>query len=793
MYCQIIINGVVQGIGFRPFVYNLAIEHKLVGFVLNRGDAGVEIQVKGSKEQIDSFIQDLDEKKPSLAKYDKFNTKFHKENIHHTLFENFRIAESTLARGNEGSYIPPDLPICDKCILEMGVDIRRKNYAFTSCVDCGPRYSVITSLPYDRPRTVMEDFPLCSKCLSEYTNPTDRRFHAQTTCCWDCGPQFKLLDKKGDLILSPENFRGNENEPSKLLNEGNIVAIKGIGGTHIACRTVIDDPIVKIRSWKGARGDKPFAVMSGSREAVNQYAYCSELEEKFLNSYIRPILLLDKREEYPLSKHIAPNLHNIGVLYPYAGIHVTLFETLKDPALVMTSGNPSNMPILIENEQIQRNLSDIADYFLLHDRKIYQRIDDSVLRLHSFNNQEYPLIIRRSRGYVPEPISIPMKKNFPPVLALGAEMHSVGAIGLGKRVFATQHIGHLSTLENIEFLQSSLNHMMSLLGIEDIHGIGGDLHPQFSSTTLGNQWASKYGTKFYQFQHHHAHLSALAIDAGVDIEETIICATLDGTGFGADGTIWGGEILMGNYSGYERVGHLEVLAIPGGDSAIKTPHRALLASLLSFLPPEEVTRNLNSMSWLKWITNLENYSFLLKSIKNQIDKPNLPPHHLTSSCGRVLDILSVMLGASRYRTYEGEPAIKLESFAKYGSQGSILDIDIPYHTKGNDSIEIKTSELILNVWNSLQQGGNRHSLAHAAEKALAKTIAQVSILQAEKHGINKIGLSGGVGYNQTIFTEFYKSLNDSDKKYTPIYHRQIPCGDGCISIGQIPLIQAKLI
>jgi hydrogenase maturation protein HypF len=786
------INGVVQGIGFRPFVYNLAIEHKLLGFVLNRGDAGVEIQVKGSKKQIQSFIRDLNDNKPSLAKYEEFITDFTETNSNQTLFENFHIAESTLTRGNEGSYIPPDLPICDKCIAEMGVEIRRKNYAFTSCVDCGPRYSVITSLPYDRPRTVMEEFPLCSKCLSEYTNPTDRRFHAQTTCCWDCGPRFKLIDNKGNLVLSPEEFRGNENQPSKLLNENNIIGIKGIGGTHIACRSLVDDPIVKIRMWKGARGDKPFAVMSPNRETVNQYAYCSELEEEYLRSYTRPILLLDKREEFPLSNQIAPNLHNIGVLFPYAGIHVTLFEAITDPALIMTSGNPSNMPILIDNEQIQRNLSEVVDYFLLHDRQIYQRIDDSVLRLHSFNNQNYPLIIRRSRGYVPEPISIPLKTSIPPVLALGAEMHTVGAIGLGKRIFATQHIGHLSTLENIEFLQSSLEHMMLLLGIENIHGIGGDLHPQFSSTALGNEWATKYETKFYQFQHHHAHLSALAIDAGIDADETIICATLDGTGYGADGTIWGGEILMGNYSGYERVGHLEVLAIPGGDLAIRQPHRAFLANLLSFLTPEEVTSNLKRISWLKWITKLENYSFLLKSIHDQIEKQNLPPHNLTSSCGRVLDILSVMLGASKYRSYEGEPAIKLESFAMSKNKDSKDDMRIPYNTLSNGSIEIKTSELILGVWNRLLRGKSRRLLAIASEKALARTIAQVSILQAEKHGISKIGLSGGVGYNQTIFSEFYNSLNEIDKRYTPIFHRQIPCGDGCISLGQIPLIQAKL-
>ncbi|MHA2156626.1 MAG: carbamoyltransferase HypF [Candidatus Hodarchaeales archaeon] len=793
MYCQIMINGVVQGIGFRPFVYNLAIRHKLVGFVLNRGDAGVEIQIKGSKGQILTFIDELQHLKPPLARYEKFDTNFDIASIDNAYLTKFQIAESTLTRGNEGSYIPPDLPICEKCINEMGFDQRRLNYPFTSCVDCGPRYSVISSLPYDRPRTVMEDFPLCSTCLGEYTNPTDRRFHAQTTCCWECGPQYRLLDNKGNIILSPEDFRRNVNIPSKLLNEGNIIAIKGIGGTHIACRTMLDDPILKIRDWKGARGEKPFAVMSKNQRTTQQFAHCSLLEANYLNSYIRPILLLDKNDQYTLSEYISPNLHNIGVLFPYAGIHVTLFHSINDPALVMTSGNPSNMPILIRNSQIQKNLSTVADYFLLHDRTIYQRIDDSVLRLHLLDNQEYPLIIRRSRGYVPEPISLPWKHNAPVVMALGAEMHTVGAIGIGKRVFPTQHIGHLSTLENIEFLKLSMKHMRSLLGIEKIQGIGGDLHPQFSSTTLGKEWSEKADVPFFQFQHHFAHLSALAIDAGVHPEETIICAALDGTGYGEDGTIWGGEILMGNYSNFERVAHLEVLSIPGGDLAIKQPHRAFLANLLSFMSSEEVTESIESLPWLKWITDSENYSLLLNSLSKQLKNHNISSHNLTSSCGRVLDILSVMLGVTKFRTYEGEPAIKLESFSKNKISNSELTLEIPYKKNSVGSIEIQTKELLQTVWYGMLEGKNKYLLAQAAERSLAKTIADVSILMAERHGREKIGMSGGVCYNQAIFSEFYRNIVSAGKKYTPIYHKQIPCGDGCISIGQVPLIQAKLI
>ncbi|MHA1972742.1 MAG: Sua5/YciO/YrdC/YwlC family protein, partial [Candidatus Hodarchaeales archaeon] len=415
MLCRIIINGVVQGIGFRPFVFNLALKYQLKGFVLNRGDAGVEIQAQGDRKTIESFIQDLKEKKPSLARYESFKVEYDPKNVEKSKFSSFEIAKSSEAKGSHG-YIPPDLPICDKCIEEMHTDPRRLNYPFTSCVDCGPRFTVITSLPYDRPRTVMDKFPFCPECLEDYTNPSDRRFHAQTTCCWNCGPRYFLLDKKGEIILDKHEFRTQWNLVTKLIDEGNIIAIKGIGGTHLACRTMLDDPILKLRSWKGARGEKPFAVMSPNISTVQSYAYCSQYQEEILKSLVRPIVLLDKKDPFLLSSLIAPDLHNIGVLLPYSGIHVLITENVSDPALIMTSGNVSNIPILINNEEIQKHLSNVADYILLHDREIYQRADDSVLRVHSIDGKTIPLKIRRSRGYVPEPVNLTWTGSTPTVL-----------------------------------------------------------------------------------------------------------------------------------------------------------------------------------------------------------------------------------------------------------------------------------------------------------------------------------------------------------------------------------------
>ncbi len=783
----------VQGIGFRPFVYNIALKHKLQGYVLNRGDAGVEILVKGSKSQIEDFVCYLKSHKPTLARYETFeieNNPSPSSLDHNT----FIIAPSSLSRGSSGSYIPPDLPICEKCVTEMKSDPRRVNYPFTSCVDCGPRYTVITSLPYDRPRTVMEEFPLCPDCLVEYKNPADRRFHAQTTCCWNCGPRYYLLDKFGNVIFDKEDFQNNWFDVARILDEGNIIAIKGIGGTHLASCTVNDDPILKLRQWKGARGDKPFAVMSSNLDRVRTFAECSPAEARLLQSLTRPILLLEKKQNFPLSPLISPGLHNIGVLLPYAGIHFLLSENITDPALIMTSGNPSNIPILIENEEIQQQLASVADYFLLHDRRIYQRADDSVMRYHMIHEAEYPLLIRRSRGYVPEPIQLPWASSNNTVLALGAEMYNVGVLGIGGRCFPTQHIGHMTTVENVDFFNSTIEHMKELLGIKSLDALGGDLHPQFLTTQKGQQLASENNIPFFQFQHHFAHLGALALDAKVDPQEKIICVALDGTGYGEDGTIWGGEILYGNYFEYKRLAHLEKQILLGGDQAVSQPYRVLLGILLSNSTLEEITAEFNKIPWLTWIPQTSNFPLVGKQLEKIILHRSSGGFHETSSCGRLLDAISVMLGAAKNRTYEGEPAIKLESFAEKAIEKSnSLEFNLPSIITAGGLVEIQTSPLIHNIWEYIHRNYQRKRIALAAEKAIARKFAEVALDLANKHGVSKIGMSGGVCYNRVIFTEFYEYISKYGDTNSIISHKRIPCGDGGIAIGQVPLIQAKLV
>ncbi len=793
MFCQLLINGVVQGIGFRPFVYNLALKFDLTGYVLNRGDAGVEIQVKGSIEQIEEFISSLKSKKPSLARYNLFDINFNPKNIQKAKFDQFRIEKSSLTRGSQGSYIPPDLPICDNCLSEMKSDPRRKDYPFTSCVDCGPRYTVITSLPYDRPRTVMNEFPFCPECLVEYTDPTDRRFHAQTTCCWNCGPNYYLVDKNGQTVISKSEFKDNWLEVIKIINENKIIAIKGIGGTHLACGTIFDDPIQRLREWKGGRGDKPFAVMSPDLERVGLYAKYHPTEAKFLQSLVRPIVLLEKAFNYDLSPLISPKLHNIGVLLPYSGIHHLITENISNPALIMTSANPSNVPILIENTKIIKNLDSIADYFLLHDRKIHQRADDSVLRIHFSNNSEFPLLLRRSRGYVPEPIELPWNTSSSAVLALGAEMYNVGAFGIGKRCFPTQHIGHMTTLENIDFFKSTIKHMKEMFGIKNLEGFGSDLHPLFETTQLGKQLAEEINAPFFQFQHHHAHLGALALDAKINPEEEIICVTLDGTGYGDDHNIWGGEVLLGNYSGYKRMAHLENQILLGGDQAVNQPYRILLASLLSTFPSDQVISTLEGTPWLSWILKTPNFQYVFDQLIKTANNKQLKGTHLTSSCGRLLDSISVLLGASRARTYEGEPAIKLEALAeKSYRKKDIPKIELGTRVKSGGVIEILTSPLYTEILELIQSKVLLSSIALSAELAIARKFAKIASTIAIKHGITKIGLSGGVCYNRVIFTEFYNNISEINQKKSIVSHKLVPCGDGGVAIGQVPLIQAQL-
>ncbi|MHA1558067.1 MAG: carbamoyltransferase HypF, partial [Candidatus Heimdallarchaeota archaeon] len=652
---RIACRGIVQGIGFRPFVYRIALDHKLVGFVRNQGDAGVIIIAEGSKVNLESFVNDLHERKPHLAKYEDFQVEWEKSENE---FSNFNILKSSETKAGGISYLPPDISICSDCLNDMkNPKDTRYNYPFTSCVICGPRYTTITKLPYDRPHTTMDVFPLCDSCRIEYENPLDRRHHAQTTCCSICGPSLSLFDRKGSLVECTNILK----ETAKQIQKGKIVAIKGIGGTHLACSATDNEVILRLRTKKGKRKYKPFALISNSITDIKKFAEIENIEEQILTSYRKPIVLLKKKNPFILSKWVSPDLFNVGVMLPYSGIHSLILDEISDPAIILTSANPSDIPMYVENEKILSKAADLADFFLLHNREIHQRADDSVIRLTNSN----PVLIRRSRGWVPEPINLPFDLKDEKSLGVGPLLTSTGAIAYKNRCFLTQHIGNVDTLETLDFLKSSLEHLSKLLGISNYTSIGCDLHPNFLSTALAKEHASEFESNLFKIQHHHAHAVALMVDNKLSLTDEIVAIVADGVGYGDDEKIWGGEILHSSYTTYERIYHLEEQIMVGGDRATYYPIR-MFAGILSKVMDLENLREILENKYLDSFPGRYNeIQVLLVQLEKKINLFE------TTSTGRILASLSSLLGFCSERTYEGEPAIKLESFARLGSRGKI--------------------------------------------------------------------------------------------------------------------------
>ncbi len=765
---EIVCRGIVQGIGYRPFVYRKAKDLNLKGFVRNQGDAGVLIIAEGPKNILQEFIESLKKDKPYLAKYEDFQVTW--KNITNE-FNDFDILTSSENKIGGISYLPPDISICDDCLKDMeDINDRRYKYAFTSCAICGPRYTTITNLPYDRPNTTMVEFPLCPDCSKEYNNPRDRRHHAQTTCCSICGPQLSLFSKEGIKIEGKNIYKKIAN----LIDEGSILAIKGIGGTHLACSAMNDEIILKLRLRKGKRKYKPFAVISKSISNIKQYAELNSVEEELLTSFRKPIVLVRKKQPFPLSEWIAPNLFNVGVMLPYSGIHSLILDEIKGSAIILTSANPSNIPMYIDNSEILSKVTNLADYILLHNRQIYQRADDSVIRLTNKN----PVIIRRSRGWVPEPINLPFDLDSNVSLGIGTLLTSTGAIALKNRCFPTQYIGDIDTLETLDFLESALNHLSNLLGINSYNSIGCDLHPRYLTTSLAEKYAVKYNSQLSKIQHHYAHGVALMVDNNLGIDEEIISIVADGVGYGEDGKIWGGEILRCNYFGYNRIGHLEEQIMPGGDRATIYPIR-MLAGILSNKLSESELYDLLVNNYDMALPGGENeIQVLLVQLKQKINTFE------TTSTGRILASVSALLKTCFERTYEGEPAITLESLAMKGKEGRVK-FNIPFPESGI----INTSEIIFQAYEKFKEGCKPSDIALTVHNELADQFSLIAIDSAISYGLNKIGFSGGVAFNEFITRRIAKRINDSNLEF--LQHHLIPCGDGGLSTGQAIIAALK--
>jgi len=474
------VTGIVQGVGFRPFIYRIAMKNGLAGYVRNRGDAGVEVLIEGEAEKIQGFMCDLTEQKPPLAQIEKINRN---ELSGNNQYERFTIFKSSQESETSGSIIPPDIAICNQCLKEL-CDPKdpRFEYFFITCTDCGPRFTIIERLPYDRENTTMQEFPLYGFCQKEYEDPSNRRFHAQTVACPICGPKAYLATKTGEVVQSKDPVR----LAGKLLSEGNILAVKGYGGFHIASSTVLERPLLRLRTTKH-RQEKPFAIMAKSLQAAKGFAEVGSKEKELLTSPARPIVLLNKSPRYNLSPLVAPNLHNIGVMLPYTGLHYMLFDKVTDATFVMTSANPANQPIVKDNDHALKILGETVDYFLFHNRKIAHRCDDSVMRVHDSRH----LFLRRSRGYAPAPLRLKQKSKRC-VVGLGGELNNTSCVLLEDKAFISQHIGDVENIETQEFLKEATSHLQRLTNCH-AETVACDLHPKFNTTLLAKEMAQVDG------------------------------------------------------------------------------------------------------------------------------------------------------------------------------------------------------------------------------------------------------------------------------------------------------------
>lgn len=735
---KILTQGIVQGVGFRPYVYRLASELGLKGYVRNLGNV-VEIIIEG--ENTDLFVDRLPKELPPIAKINSMEV----ESIDESNFTDFEIIESGDSYSGI-SVIPPDIAICDKCLEEIrNPNDRRYKYAFNACTDCGPRFTVIESVPYDRIRTSMDEFPLCDDCLVEYREPLNRRYHGEAICCSDCGPQMEIYE--GLTKIDTEN-------PIRLgaekLKEGNILAIKGIGGTHLVVDAYNDEAVKELRKRLN-RPNQAFAVMCKDLESLQKYAELTQKEIDTITSNKRPIVILKKKDNYPFPDSLSPGLHNIGVMLPYSPMHYLLFDEGDIDTYVMTSANIPGEPMMIKNEEI---INGVNDYSLVHNRQILNRCDDSVIR---FRNNELSFI-RRSRGYTPEPYTINYDVNDLNVLALGPELDVTFSIAKDNIVYPSQHIGNTNKPKTLNFLREAITNMERITKINEFDVIACDLHPHFFTTRLAHELAEKYGADVMPIQHHHAHSVALANDSA--IEEMIVIAA-DGVGFGSDATSWGGEILYTDIKNFERLGHLEPQLMPGGDVATKYPAR-MLASILK---DENLIKNYSS--YFKY-GDME-----IKNIFKQIDAGiNVG---ITTSTGRVLDSMAVALEICHERTYEGECSMKLESAAYYSTN----DLEIPAIIEGN---MLNTTEILREIVRLYQNGEKKADVAAAGQRAVANGLSKLAVKASENKNIENIGATGGVFYNEAI-TNTVKNHVESNG-FNFIQHKNTCAGDGSVSLGQ---------
>ncbi len=768
---RLTVRGIVQGVGFRPFVYACAESCDLRGFVGNES-GGVFVEIEGLENNFINFQKLLRENAPPLAHI----TSIEIEEIPTTGDTNFNILESRINE-SENTLVSPDVSVCDDCLREMLDETdRRFRYPFINCTNCGTRFTIIKDIPYDRPNTTMSVFQMCELCQSEYDNPFDRRFHAQPNACQNCGAQVWFVDK---FACGSERVNNIYDEDAilatqKVLSGKGIVAIKGIGGFHLACDAKCDAALQILRDRKG-RVDKPFAVMCRDLEAAESFAEISEAERAMLTSKERPIVLLRKKQKAEISELVAPNNLFLGVMLPYSPIHYLLLNSTSEKfrnldVLVMTSGNFSNEPIVKDNAEALEKLSLLADAFLLHDRDIFVSCDDSVIRV--FKDQELP--IRRSRGYAPFPVQLPFK--VPPILAVGGELKATFCLAKDEFAFMSQHIGDMENLETLCAFEKSVEQMRKLFRIEP-EIVAFDKHPNY----LSARWAKENlerifqpETKLVAVQHHHAHIASVMAENGFDGAERVIGFAFDGTGYGDDGAIWGGEVLLADYAGFQRAAHLKYFPLAGGDASVKKPYRVALAHLWQ--------------AGIDWNENLPCVAIcpeterriLLKQFENNF---NTVP---TSSFGRLFDAVASLAGVRQMITYEAQAAIEFEA---------LLDENISdayeFDLSEGETIEFDASKLIQAVTEDVLAQISVAKISAKFNNAVADLILRLALIFREREKLNRVALSGGCFQNVTLLKASLRRLRENS--FEVFTHRKVPPNDGGLALGQAVIAGKSLL
>ncbi len=783
------ITGIVQGVGFRPFVYNLATRLELKGWVKNTS-AGVDIEVDGEKDVLDSFVKSLRDEAPRLSRIDELTASFGPAGG----FRSFDILHS---EAMEGAFQPisPDVSICDDCLRELfDPSDRRYRYPFINCTNCGPRFTIIKDIPYDRPKTTMAPFAMCPDCEKEYTDPTNRRFHAQPVACPVCGPHVWLepcsdefIRQRTTEVVTTWDGEDAIQKTRKLLSEGKIVAIKGLGGFHLACDATNATAVTELRNRK-LRVDKPFALMMPDLETIKRHCFASDAERDLLLSTARPIVLLKRKPESNIAQEVAPAQDWLGVMLPYTPLHYLLFAdpnverlTFNVPPFVMTSGNLSEEPIATDNDEARERLSKLGDAFLFHDRDIHIRCDDSVVRVfdsselrntqHAIHNSHlasrttYPL--RRSRGYSPFPVKLPFE--VPQILAAGSELKNTFCITNKNYAFLSHHIGDMENYETLKSFEQGVEHFERLFRVKPV-ALAHDLHPNYLATRYTLQRAERENIPAIAIQHHHAHIAACMAEHGLDGSRPVIGLAFDGTGYGDDGAIWGGEILIADYRGCQRAGQLEYFPLPGGNAAIRKPARTALALLWSL-----------GLDWDDRLASVaefcaEDRTTLRVQLEKKINTP------MTSSMGRLFDAAAALAGVRQSVNYEAQAAIEFEALADPLEGGKYPFAWNPPKVKGRGAIQSLTADALAGV--PIQKISARF------HNGLAEVCRVVCLDMREKFGVNEVALSGGVWQNITLLGRSLSLLQESG--FRVYIHQQVPTNDGGLSLGQAVIAARQL-